>query len=134
MRNLILRTIFDTICYMNYSPIQKTKLEAYFFQTSQGNEPVREWLKNLSKEDKKLIGSDIQMVQFGWPLGMPLVDNLGHGIWEVRTKLTNRCIARILFLLDGNTMVLLNGFIKKTQKTPAAELELAKKRKREYES
>lgn len=115
------------------SPV-KVKLEARFFKTETGNEPLREWLKELSKEDKKLIGSDIQTVQFGWPLGMPLVDSLGHGIWEVRTRLTNKRIARILFLLDGNIMVLVHGFIKKTQKTPAIELDLAKKRKREYES
>ncbi len=113
--------------------LPKSKLEARFFKTELGNEPVREWLKELSKDDKKQIGSDIQTVQFGWPLGMPLVDSLGHGIWEVRTRLTNKRIARVLFLLDGNTMVLLNGFIKKTQKTPAIELDLAKKRKREYE-
>lgn len=52
---------------------KKTKLNAVFFKTTMGNEPVREWLKDLSKEDKKIIGSDIQTVQFGWPLGMPLV-------------------------------------------------------------
>ncbi len=109
------------------------KREAVFFRTASGNEPVREWLKEFSKEDKKIIGSDIQTVQFGWPIGMPLVDSLSHGLWEVRTKLTGGRIARIFFFMDGNTMVLVNGFIKKTKKAPNDEIDLAKKRKSEYE-
>ena len=69
----------------------------FFFRTEAGREPVREWLKNLPKEERKIIGEDVMTVQFRWPLGMPLVDNLGSGLWEVRTKLPTR-IARILFL------------------------------------
>ena len=98
-----------------------------------GKEPVREWLKELPKVDKKLIGEDLKTLQFGWPLGMPLVDHLGMGLWEIRTKLTSGRIARIIFFMDDNTMILVNGFIKKTQKTPTQELELARKRKRQYE-
>lgn len=77
--------------------------------------------------DRKIIGEDIKTVQFGWPLGMPLVDHLEGGIWEVRSRLGTR-IARVLFALDGDTMVLLHGFIKKEQKTPRQELDLAKER------
>ena len=66
-------------------------------------------------------------MQFGWPLGMPLVDHLGGDIWEVRVKLDNR-IARILFALDGQIMVLLHGFIKKQQATPNPDLDLARDR------
>jgi phage-related protein len=109
------------------------KLEVIFYHTESGTEPVREWLRELSKADKKLIGDDIKTVQFGWPIGMPLVDYLGTGLWEIRTKLTGRKIARIIFFLDNHTLVLVNGFIKKTQKTPQQELELAQKRKRQYE-
>ena len=111
---------------------KRVKLDAIFFKTGAGNEPVREWLKELSKEDKKRIGSDIQTVQFGWPLGMPLIDNLGQGIWEIRTHLTSNRIARILFLMDKNSIVLLNGFIKKTKKKSLLELELSRKRLRQY--
>jgi phage-related protein len=100
-------------------------------KTDAGNEPVREWLKELSKEDCKVVGTDILTVQYAWPVGKPLVDNLGDGIWEVRSPLDNR-IARTLFALVDQEIVLLHGFIKKQQKTPPDELDLAKKRKKQY--
>jgi phage-related protein len=106
-------------------------LKVVFFKTEAGNEPVREWLKGLSKEDCKVIGTDILTVQYAWPVGKPLVDNLGDGIWEVRSRLDNR-IARTLFAMVEQEIVLLHGFIKKQQKTPPDELELAKKRERQY--
>lgn len=77
----------------------KSILEVRFFRTDSGSEPVREWLKELSAIERKTIGEDIKTVQLGWPLGMPLVRNLGAGIWEVRTKLENR-IVRVLFALE----------------------------------
>jgi len=106
-------------------------LRVVFFKTDTGNQPVREWLKELPKEDCKTIGADIQTVQYAWPVGKPLVDNLGDGIWEVRSRLENR-IARTLFAMVNQEIVLLHGFIKKQQKTPAEELDLAKKRKKQY--
>ncbi len=106
-------------------------LKVVFFKTDMGNEPVREWLKELSKEDCKVIGTDILTVQYAWPVGKPLVDNLGDGLWEVRSRLSNR-IARTLFAMVDEEIVLLHGFIKKQQRTPQDELELAKKRKKQY--
>lgn len=106
-------------------------IRVVFFKTGTENEPVREWLKSLPKEDCKTIGADILTVQYAWPVGKPLVDNLGDGIWEVRSRLDNR-IARTLFVVVDQEIVLLHGFIKKTQKTPDDELELAKKRKQQY--
>jgi phage-related protein len=106
-------------------------LKVVFFKTDTGNQPVREWLKSLPKEDCKLIGADILTVQYAWPVGKPLVDNLGDGVWEVRSRLDNR-VARTLFAMVNQEIVLLHGFIKKTQKTPDDELDLAKKRKRQY--
>lgn len=97
------------------------------FRTDAGDEPVREWIKSLPVTERTVIGEDIKTVQFGWPLGMPLAAHLESGIWEVRSRLGNR-IARVLFVLDGGTMVLLHGFIKKEQKTPRPELDLAKDR------
>lgn len=102
-------------------------LDIYFYKTEQGNEPVREWLQQLSSSDKKRIGEDMKTVQFGWPLGMPLVKHLDGDIWEVRIALSKR-IARVLFVLDTNSMVLIHGFIKKQQKTLKADLDLAKDR------
>ena len=106
-------------------------LKVVFFKTDTGNEPVREWLKELSKDDCRVIGTDILTVQYAWPVGKPLVDHLGDGLWEVRSRLDNR-LARTLFAMVDQEIVLLHGFIKKQQKTPADELELAKKRKKQY--
>lgn len=106
-------------------------LAVVFFKTDMGNEPVREWLKALSKDECKVIGTDILTVQYAWPVGKPLVDNLGDSIWEVRSRLDSR-IARTLFVMVDQEIVLLHGFIKKQQKTPPNELELARKRKRQY--
>lgn len=115
------RIKIDTMHYI------KPVLEVRFFRTDAGAEPVREWLKDLPAIDRKTIGEDIKTVQFGWPLGMALVDHLVGEIWEARIRLGNR-IARILFAVDGQTMVLLHGFIKKQQKTPGPELDLARDR------
>ena len=98
-----------------------------FFKTEAGTEPVRDWLRMLPAIDRKLIGEDIKTVQFGWPLGMPLVDHLGGDIWEVRSRLDTR-IARMLFANEGGMMILLHAFIKKQQKTPKPDLDLAKDR------
>ena len=105
------------------------RLRVVFYKTETGKEPVREWLKELPLEEKKIIGQDIKTVQFGWPLGMPIVRKLDEDLWEVRSHLPNR-IARVLFTVSGEVMVLLHGFIKKSQKTPADDLALAKKRLR----
>ncbi|MFO1373119.1 MAG: type II toxin-antitoxin system RelE/ParE family toxin [Agitococcus sp.] len=103
-------------------------LEARFFCTDKGTEPVREWLKTLTAIDRKAIGEDIRTVQIGWPLGMPLVRKMDNNLWEVRINLQGR-IARVLFTVVDNVMVLLHGFIKKSQETPKQELDLAKTRR-----
>lgn len=108
------------------------KLEVVFYQTDTGSEPVRDWLKSLSIDDKRIIGEDIKTVQFGWPLGIPLVDSLNHGLWEVRSRLSAGRIARIIFFMDENAMVIVNGFMKKSCKTPKDILEISRKRKRLY--
>lgn len=102
-------------------------LKVIFYRSETNIEPVREWLKLLSKEDKTIIGQDIKTVQFGWPLGMPLVRKIDANLWEIRIKLA-QTIARIFFTVDNHTMILLHGFIKKSQKTPSKELEIAQKR------
>jgi len=102
-------------------------MEVRFFKTDADLEPVRDCLKSLGASDKKAIGEDIKTVQFGWPLGMSLVDHDEGDIWEVRTRLDTR-IVRVLFVMGGSVMVLLHGFIKKQQKTPKPDLDLAKNR------
>jgi phage-related protein len=98
-----------------------------FFKSESGNEPVRDWLKALPAIERKAIGEDIKTVQFGWPLGMPLVRKMDKELWEVRIHLQTR-IARVLFTVNGDAMVLLHGFIKKSNSTPASDLALAKNR------
>jgi phage-related protein len=110
---------------MNTNPI----LAVVFFCTESGREPVREWLKDLNREDRQIIGEDIKLVQFRWPLGMPLVRKMEADLWEVRSHLSGGRIARILFTVGDGEMALLHGFIKKSQKTPAQDLQLARQRK-----
>lgn len=104
------------------------RLPAFFYALPSGREPVREWLKELSFEDRKIVGEDIKDVEFAWPIGMPLCRPLSRGIWEVRSNLTQGRIARVLFCEHEGRMILLHAFIKKSQKTPAPDLELAIKR------
>jgi phage-related protein len=109
------------------------KIVACFYLTATGRNPVRDWLLELPREDRRAIGKDIQKVEFGWPIGMPYCRALGHGLWEVRSDLSGSRIARIIFSIVGAEMVILHGFEKKTRKTPTHDIELAFKRKREIE-
>ncbi len=103
------------------------RLLVRFFKSETGREPVREWLKALSQPDRKVIGNDIKTAHYGWPLGMPLIRKLDKGLWEVRSRLENG-IARVIFTVHDGRMILLHGFIKKSQKTPLNELQVARKR------
>lgn len=107
------------------------RLRVVFFKSEGGAEPVREWLKSLTRSDCKTIGEDIKTVQFGWPLGMPLVRKLEIELWEVRSRLDQR-IARVIFTVHDDVMVLLHGFIKKSQRIPAAELTTARRRFKQF--
>lgn len=107
-------------------------LRVVFFRTELGREPVREWLLELDKEDRKIIGEDIKLVQFRWPLGMPLVRKLEPDLWEVRSHLRHGRIARICFAVKGSQIALLHGFIKKSDKTPLRDLGLARERKEQW--
>ena len=100
----------------------------HFYRADSGREPVREWLRKLPRDDRKKIGQDIATLQLGWPLGMPLARKLEPEIWEIRSRL-NDSIARILFTVRKDSIVLLHAFTKKTQKTPARDLRLARRRR-----
>ncbi len=104
-----------------------------FYKNEGGNEPVKDWLLDLDKAERSAIGTDLKTVEYGWPLGMPLVKSLSgkrnKDLWEVRTDLPNGTIARVIFTMSKGRMVLLHGFIKKTQGTPKNDLELARVRK-----
>ncbi|MGJ4893027.1 type II toxin-antitoxin system RelE/ParE family toxin [Bradyrhizobium sp. HKCCYLRH3099] len=107
------------------------RLPAYFYTLASGREPVRDWLKELPIEDRRIVGEDIKDVEFAWPIGLPLCRPLSHGLWEVRSNLTQGRIARVIFCERDGRMILLHGFVKKSQKTPASDLTLAIKRMRD---
>ena len=107
------------------------RLKVVFFRTSSGTEPVRKWLRSLPAAHKKVIGGDIKTVQYGWPIGMPLVEKIESNLWEVRTNVPDG-IARVLFTVDGNLMILLHGFIKKTRKIQQRDLDTSRSRLRQY--
>jgi phage-related protein len=112
--------------------IDRTKrLQAQFFQTASGSEPVRAWLKDPSSEDRKIVGKNIAKVEFGWPIGMPYCRVLGNGLWEIRSGLSQGRIGRVFFCIVRSEMILLRAFIKKSQRTPDAELKLARRRMKE---
>ena len=106
-------------------------LSVRFYCTTTGKEPVREWLfERASPGARKVIGADIKTVQFGWPIGMPVVRKMEPGLWEVCSNIPEG-IARVLFTVVGAEMVLLHSFVKKTQATPEADLALAVRRMKE---
>jgi len=108
------------------------KVPVVFYRTPAGSELVRDWLKGLAEADRAIIGQDLMRVQFRWPVGMPLCRPLGDGLWEVRTDLSSNRIARVFFCFTEDRLVALHGIIKKAQKIPPSDLELARKRKREF--
>lgn len=114
-------------------PVRPQKrIEAKFYRTEAGGEPVREWLKMLNKEDHQEIARDIRKAEYGWPIGMPTCDSLGGGVWEVRTNLGDR-ISRVFFCILQARMVLLHGIIKKSRKAPKVDLDTARARMRNAE-
>jgi phage-related protein len=120
---------FDTVSVARRSPLQ-----VVFYRTERGSEPVREWLRGLPGEDRRVIGADLARFQCGWPVGRPLAAPLGASLFELRSSLPTGRIARVLFCFSEERIVALHGFIKKTQKTPAHDLGLARLRKREWEA
>jgi phage-related protein len=109
------------------------KITGRFYALGSGRRPVRDWLLELSRDDRRIIGRDIQKVEFGWPLGMPYCRPLGQGLWEVRCDLTGGRIARVIFCIVGGEMILLHGFEKKTQKIPPQDIALALRRMKEID-
>jgi phage-related protein len=111
--------------------VQHKKIQARFYELASGKKPVRDWLMTLTRDDCRAVGFDIQTVEFGWPISMPVCRPLGNGLYEVRSNLADGRIGRVLFCIISNEMILLHGFVKKTQKTPQPDLSLAVKRMKE---
>ena len=105
-----------------------------FWRSATGREPVREWLNELSREDKRTIGRDIAKIQYGWPVGLPLCRPLSAGLWEVRTSLPSKREARVFFGFHDGMLIAVHAITKKTQKTPTEDLALARQRFKELQS
>lgn len=101
-----------------------------FYRTAAGAAPVREWLRSLSDDECGQIGQDILRIQWRWPVGKPLVDGLGNGLYEVRTSY-DRNEYRVYFIVVDGAMVLLHGCQKKTRKAALADINVARRRQKE---
>jgi phage-related protein len=113
--------------------VRPRKIPVVFYRTPAGTEVVRIWLRGLNESDRNIVGQDLMRVQYRWPVGMPLCRALRDGLWEVRSDLASNRIARVLFSVQQGKLLVLHGFIKKSQKTPNEDLTLALRRKREFE-
>jgi phage-related protein len=113
--------------------VQAKRLPVRFYRTLQGVEPVRDWLRSLEAPARRTIGFDLKLIELGWPVGMPLCRSLGRGLWELRSDLPDGRAVRVIFCVHAGVAVVLHGFIKKSQKTPLREIEVALRRKRNVE-
>jgi phage-related protein len=109
------------------------KTPVVLYDTPAGGRVVLDWLRGLGAEERAIIGQDLMRLQFRWPVGMPLRRPLGDGLWELRSDCPGNRTARLLFCLVDGKIVVLHGFIKKTQKTPDDDMKLARRRKREFD-
>jgi phage-related protein len=110
---------------------KEKNFEVLFFKTENGNQPAREFMKDLSKEDKKIVGADIRIVQNSFPIGLPLVRKIKPGLWEIRSDVKDG-ISRVFFTFINEEIILLHGIVKKTQKTPPKEINIATERIKEF--
>jgi len=113
---------------------ETAKIPLFFYRTAAGSEPVRDWLKEMDRDDRLEVGADLQRVQYRWPVGMPLCRPMKGGLWEVRTHLPSKTISRVLICFHDGALIALHGFIKKSQKTPDEDLAIARKRMKEVEN
>ena len=109
----------------------KKMFEVVFFETENGRQPVREYILDLTKQDKKELGADIRSVQMGFPMGLPLVRKVVSGLWEIRSMLKDG-ICRVFFTIAEHNIILLHAFTKKTKKIPLNELSIAKERLKDF--
>lgn len=104
-----------------------------FYRTIAGRDVIKEWLRSFDKPDRAILGYDLKRVQIGFPMGLPLCRSLGGGLWEVRSSLGGNREVRMIFFHDAahRALVVVHGFVKKSQKTPKAEIDIAVRRMRE---
>ena len=109
-------------------------LDVRFYRTASGNDVVLDFIRKLSERDRKVVGEDLLALQFGYPMGPPLCKPVRNGLWELRSSLPSGNEARLVYFFHSSSrfLIVVNAFIKKTQRMPPAEIELAERRMREY--
>ncbi len=110
----------------------KQVLYTDFYPVGAKSQPVRKWLRDMDKEDRRTIGRDIGVLEFNWPIPPPLCKKIERDLWEIRSNLAVGRISRVFFTIDGNRMILLHAFIKKSQETLQKDLKTARARKSNY--
>jgi len=113
---------------MEDSPKQ---LPAAFYRSPAGTEPVRDWLKELSAVDRPTLGYDTAWLKLDGRWECHSADRLARAFGKSEAHSAATGFARVIFCVAHGRMILLHGFIKKTQKTPQSDLELARRRQKE---
>ncbi|MBR4780769.1 MAG: type II toxin-antitoxin system RelE/ParE family toxin [Lachnospiraceae bacterium] len=109
------------------------KFEVEFYKTENGKEPIAEFLDSLdNKMAAKLVGLMEILEEKGTELRMPYSEHLEEGIFELRCKQGSNITRVLYFFFVGQKIIMTNGFVKKTQKTPPKEIKLAKERRADW--
>lgn len=109
------------------------EFEIIFYKNDKGEKPVEDFLDSLSDKMKAKMLLSIRIVrEKGYQTRMPYSEELEDGIFELRAKVGSDISRVLYFFVVGRKIILTNGFIKKTQKTPKSEIELAKKYRADY--
>lgn len=110
--------------------------EIEFYKTETGEIPLEKFLSDLEKTDNKMLAKIMREIsllkQNGNELREPHTKPLKKGLFELRVKQGNNISRIIYFFFVDRKIILTNGFIKKTQKTPIKEIEIAEKYKKDY--
>lgn len=109
--------------------------EVRFYSLDNGRKPAREFIYQIQNEKlkAKVLRSLKLLEMFGNQLGEPDSCYLRQGIFELRTKHSNNIVRTLYFFQKKKIIIVTNSFIKKSQKTPQEEIEIAIERKKEYE-
>lgn len=129
--------IIDNMAYMpynNYKGDYMAEFKVIFYEKENGDCPVEEFITSLdAKMRAKMIGLLELLEEKGNQLREPYSKPIDDGIFEIRCKVGNNITRVLYFFYFEGKIILTNGFVKKTQKTPPEEIKLAKERRADYE-
>lgn len=109
------------------------RFDVEFYEKTNGEQPAREFLLSLDKKMRAKLFSMIALLEDnGYELREPYSKHLSEGIFELRAKLASNITRVLYFFYADQKIILTNGFVKKTQKTPQREIERAKEYRTDY--